>query len=268
MNKFIIALPIFALLALGGILYYKNSNNYLESSLTIPNDLTIYNFAQCYQNLPAITDSCKNTDAYNQAATNFNNLTSAQSDNPNTACINYNKFFQTAFASQPLNQNNYFADCYLNDQALAIAKSNQCFYDKYFAPFYLQCTRSSASSSSSSSSSDSNKPKNNLTTVTFTQYAECLKTLQYSVQPCQTTDAYYSTVSQFVDLTYPDSSNVSSDCKNYYSYLKVAHADDLINKNNYYQSCFLSSKIQSIAQSNDCFNQYYYKPIYTTCLGN
>ncbi|KAL4487918.1 hypothetical protein ABPG72_022778 [Tetrahymena utriculariae] len=267
MNIFMITLPIITLLIFGGILYYKNSNNYLESSLTIPNDLTIYNFAECYKNLPAITDSCKNTDAYNQVATIFNNLTSAQSDKPNTACVNYNQYFQTAFASQPLNQNNYFADCYLNDQALAIAKSNQCFYDKYFAPFYLQCTRSSASSSSSSTS-DSNKPKNSLSTVTFTQYAQYLQTLQYDLQPCQISDAYYNTVSQFTDLTYPDSSKVLSEFKNYYSYLKFAHSDDLINKNNYYQSCFLSSKIQSIVQSNDCFNTYYYKPIYTTCLGN
>ncbi|KAL4469454.1 hypothetical protein ABPG74_004707 [Tetrahymena malaccensis] len=260
MNKLLSALPLVALLIAGSAFYLANSNNQLEAAIAISNNLSFFDWATCYTHLPQIADNCTNSDGYNTAAGRFANLTNSLSPNIIVPCKNFTNFFLNATADQAVNFNNYFTNCFFNDEVISIAKSNECFYNNYFAPIYLNCTQTALKSLFKNTKDDEG--------VTFSQLGAC----QYNItsqpqQPCQSTDAYWAAAGQFNALTYPDSANLTAACSNYYDYRGHAFGDSLINQYGYYHDCFLTQQIQDIAKSNDCFNTYYYQPIYVKCAG-
>ncbi|KAL4487893.1 hypothetical protein ABPG72_022753 [Tetrahymena utriculariae] len=260
MNKLLTALPLVALLIAGSAFYLANSNNELEASIAISNDLSFFNWASCYTHLPAVTDNCTNSDGYNTVAGRFANLTNSLSKNVIAPCKNFTNFFLNATSDQAVNFNSYFANCFFNTEVLSIAESNKCFYNNYFAPIYLNCTQTAFKVFF-------NNTKNNQG-VTFSQLGGCqFNVTSQPLQPCQQTEPYWAAASKFNNLTYPESTYATAACNNYYAYRGTALADSLINENGYYHDCFITEQIQAIAKSNDCFNTYYYQPIYVKCAG-
>ncbi|EAR88580.1 transmembrane protein, putative (macronuclear) [Tetrahymena thermophila SB210] len=263
MNKLIATLPLIALLIAGSAFYLAKSNNQLEAAVAISNNLSFFDWAKCYSNITASSNNCTNSDGYNTAAGRFANLTNSLSENIIAPCKNFTNYFLNATADQAVNLNSYFTNCFFNDQVLSIAQSDSCFYNNYFAPIYLTCTQTTLKSFFNNIKNEEG--------VNFAQLGGC----QYNItsqaqQPCQSTDDYWAAAGKFNALTYPDfvaNQTLSSACQNYYNYRGSALADSIVNKDGYYHDCFITNETQAIAQSNDCFNTYYYQPIFVKCAG-
>ncbi|EWS72753.1 transmembrane protein, putative (macronuclear) [Tetrahymena thermophila SB210] len=133
MGKLIFALPLVALLILTGVVLLKDKKN-LEK-----NPITLLQWTDCLNHVSYDQD-CLNPNKKPVQAT-FS-LIDYTSDSALPACKSFYTYIANANGKLPLNLNNFYEDCFLNEKTLHAAKidsKTSCFYSQYFKPKYIEC---------------------------------------------------------------------------------------------------------------------------------
>ncbi|KAL4475119.1 hypothetical protein ABPG74_001815 [Tetrahymena malaccensis] len=136
MNKLILILPILSLIGIQ-LYFIVNQRNNLQNLVPV----TFEQFQDCVEEIPDFSQlPCSATESFRNATEKFQNATNPDYPNVSQACIDFENYTQSEIAINDfINQNNYFLNCFINDNIREIANSEECFFKHVYAPTYLLC---------------------------------------------------------------------------------------------------------------------------------
>ncbi|KAL4475112.1 hypothetical protein ABPG74_001808 [Tetrahymena malaccensis] len=133
MNKFVILLPILALIAVGTILLHSQRSLLNQTQLSFTDYINCANKAYFdHLNVP-----CAGTQEYQQTYKSFIEKTSS---NVSQSCADFVRYSNSAQPNELINNHGYYQLCYVSEQIRELANTNECFFKNQYAPIYLICS--------------------------------------------------------------------------------------------------------------------------------
>ncbi|EAR84236.1 transmembrane protein, putative (macronuclear) [Tetrahymena thermophila SB210] len=105
----------------------------------------------------------------------------------------------------------------------------------------------------------------NIVPVTFNQYQKCIENISTDYT-CHQSKEYIEIQKLFKEQIYSDQAPES--CSQFIVYKSMfTLTDQEVNKNQYFEDCFINEKVRAIANRNECFFKQVYAPQYLLCGG-
>ncbi|KAL4512068.1 hypothetical protein ABPG72_005070 [Tetrahymena utriculariae] len=136
MNKLILILPILSLIGIQ-LFFLVNQQKNLQNLVPV----TFEQLQECTVKNPDVSQlPCITTESFRNTAEKFFNATTPDYPNVPQACKDYYNYTQSKITMNDfVNQNNYFLNCFITENAREIANSEECFFKHFYAPKYLLC---------------------------------------------------------------------------------------------------------------------------------
>ncbi|KAL4452804.1 hypothetical protein ABPG74_002369 [Tetrahymena malaccensis] len=132
MNKLLFLIPIFVLIGTT-VFLMKDKTAELENLVPV----AFKQYLNCTENVPT-NYTCSSSQEFIDTYNLF--MTQTYSPEAPYACaqfIIYKKLY--SLTNEEINANQYFEQCYINENVRAIANTNECFFKNFYAPYYLLC---------------------------------------------------------------------------------------------------------------------------------